>query len=126
VQIVSCGVPLVFAALGSRRAVDSVSIDRRAFADACKAAGFEELPMFLFTSDRAASTGDEAVCSLHPGDVVVLDNLAVHKQPEVHTAIAAVGAGCGICRPTARTSIVDRTRLCEIESVSTRGATTDL
>jgi transposase len=30
--------------------------------------------------------------TLRPGDVVVLDNLAVHKQPEVRTAIEAVGA----------------------------------
>ena len=32
------------------------------------------------------------VPTLRPGDVVVLDNLAVHKQPEVRTAIRAVGA----------------------------------
>jgi transposase len=32
------------------------------------------------------------VPTLRPGDVVVLDNLAVHKQPEVHAAITAVGA----------------------------------
>ena len=32
------------------------------------------------------------VPTLRPGDVVVLDNLAVHRQPEVATAIAAVGA----------------------------------
>jgi len=32
------------------------------------------------------------VPTLRPGDVVVLDNLAVHKQPEVHAAIVAVGA----------------------------------
>ena len=30
--------------------------------------------------------------TLRPGDVVVLDNLAVHKQPEVRAAIEAVGA----------------------------------
>jgi transposase len=30
--------------------------------------------------------------SLRPGDVVVLDNLAVHKQPEVRAAIERVGA----------------------------------
>ena len=30
--------------------------------------------------------------TLHPGDVVVLDNLAVHKQPEVRTAIDLAGA----------------------------------
>jgi transposase len=32
------------------------------------------------------------VPTLRPGDVVVLDNLAVHRQPEVRTAIEAVGA----------------------------------
>jgi transposase len=32
------------------------------------------------------------VATLRPGDVVVLDNLAVHKQPEVRAAIEAVGA----------------------------------
>ena len=32
------------------------------------------------------------VPTLRPGDVVVLDNLAVHKQPAVRTAIERVGA----------------------------------
>ena len=32
------------------------------------------------------------VPTLHAGDVVVLDNLAVHKQPAVHAAVEAVGA----------------------------------
>ena len=32
------------------------------------------------------------VPTLHRGDVVVLDNLAVHKQPEVRAAIERVGA----------------------------------
>ena len=32
------------------------------------------------------------VPSLRPGDVVVLDNLAVHKQPDVRTAIERTGA----------------------------------
>ena len=30
--------------------------------------------------------------TLRPGDVIVLDNLAVHKQPEVRAAIEAAGA----------------------------------
>ncbi len=30
--------------------------------------------------------------TLHPGDVVVLDNLAAHKQPEVRAAIEQAGA----------------------------------
>jgi transposase len=32
------------------------------------------------------------VPTLRPGDVVVLDNLAVHKQPEIRAAIEAAGA----------------------------------
>ena len=32
------------------------------------------------------------VPTLQPGDVVVLDNLAMHKQPEVQVAIERVGA----------------------------------
>lgn len=32
------------------------------------------------------------VPTLRPGDVVVLDNLTMHKQPEVHAAIERVGA----------------------------------
>ena len=32
------------------------------------------------------------VPTLHPGDVVVLDNLAAHKQPEVRAAIEHAGA----------------------------------
>ena len=32
------------------------------------------------------------VPTLHPGDVVVLDNLAVHKHPDVRTALEAAGA----------------------------------
>ena len=32
------------------------------------------------------------VPTLRPGDVVVLDNLAVHKQPAVRSAISVVGA----------------------------------
>jgi hypothetical protein len=41
------------------------------------------------------------VPTLRPGDVVVRDNLAVHKQPEVRQAIEAVG---GFFPRTARTS----------------------
>jgi hypothetical protein len=39
------------------------------------------------------------VPTLRPGDVVVLDNLAVHKQPEVRAAIEAVGASLRFLPP---------------------------
>ena len=68
-QRISCGVPFLYVPLTSRNAVDRVSIDRRAFAAACRRAGFEELPVFLFTTDRQGATGDETVYSrmLAPG-----------------------------------------------------------
>ena len=52
-QMVSCGVPFLFAALVSREAVDRVSIDRRAYTVTCKASGLDELPIFIFTTDDA-------------------------------------------------------------------------
>ena len=45
------------------------------------------------------------VPTLRPGDVVVLDNLAAHKQPEVRLAIEQPGRSCDFSRPTVPTSI---------------------
>lgn len=43
---------------------------------------------------------------LQPGDIVVMDNLATHKVSGVAESLEAAGAEvCGICRPTALTSI---------------------
>jgi transposase len=39
------------------------------------------------------------VPTLHPGDVVVLDNLAMHRQPEVRAALIAVGASLRFLPP---------------------------
>jgi trans-2,3-dihydro-3-hydroxyanthranilate isomerase len=68
-QVVSCGVPFLFAALKTRAAVDGIAVDARALAAVSKASGIDELPLFVFTLDRAGSQGDEAVYSrmLAPG-----------------------------------------------------------
>ncbi len=39
------------------------------------------------------------VPTLRPGDVVVLDNLAVHKQPTIHAAVTAAGASLRFLPP---------------------------
>jgi trans-2,3-dihydro-3-hydroxyanthranilate isomerase len=62
VQSVSCGVPFLFAPIASRRAVDSVVIDRKALARCCAGAGLDELPVFFFTTEpgepaKAGTTG---------------------------------------------------------------------
>ena len=51
------------------------------------------------------------VPTLRPGDVVVLDNLAVHKQPEVRAAMSRRGRTFGFSRPTVLTSIRSSWRL---------------
>jgi trans-2,3-dihydro-3-hydroxyanthranilate isomerase len=59
-QMVSSGVPFLFVALETRRAIDSVAIDRNALAQATRNAGLPELPVFLFTLERG---GPETVYS---------------------------------------------------------------
>ena len=56
-QVVSCGVPFVFVALGSRAAVDSVSIDRKALARCYRESGIDELPTFFFTTEGKQEPG---------------------------------------------------------------------
>jgi len=66
-EVVSCGVPFLFLPLCTRRAVDAVQVDRRALLSAFDASGIEELPVFVFTGEKA--DGDETVYSrmLAPG-----------------------------------------------------------
>ena len=80
VQQVSCGVPFLYVALASRRAVDAVAIDRRALADRCRDAGLDELAVYFFTLE---ASGDETVYSrmLAPG-------FGISEDP-------ATGSACG-------------------------------
>jgi len=66
-EVVSCGVPFLFQPLRSRSSVDKVAIDRRAFTRVFAAAGVDELPIFVFTTEKGE--GDETVYSrmLAPG-----------------------------------------------------------
>ena len=63
VQSISCGVPFLFAPIASRRAVDSVAIDRRALAKSCASAGVPELPVFFFTTESASGPREESESS---------------------------------------------------------------
>jgi trans-2,3-dihydro-3-hydroxyanthranilate isomerase len=90
-QAVSCGVPFLFAALKTRTAVDGLAVDARALAATCKASGIDDLPLFVFTVDRAGASGDEAVYSrmLAPG-------LGVAEDPA--TGGASGPLGCYLLR----------------------------
>lgn len=74
-QIVSCGVPFLFVPLGSRAAVDAVSIDRRGLLAVLRDAGVEEHAVFFFTRERTQGAGEETVYSrmLAPGFGIVED-----------------------------------------------------
>ena len=56
-QVVSCGVPFLFVPLASRKAVDSVTIDRKALEQCAKEAGVDQLPTFFFTTDGKSEAG---------------------------------------------------------------------
>ncbi len=54
-EVVSCGLPYLFAALSSRAAVDRVAMNRPAYAACCQAAGLDERPLFVFTLDGGSA-----------------------------------------------------------------------
>ena len=66
------------------------------------------------------------VPTLRPGDVVVLDNLAVHKQPEVRTAIEQVGRARAISPALQSRLQSDRTGVRQTESVLARRSSAQL
>jgi trans-2,3-dihydro-3-hydroxyanthranilate isomerase len=69
IEVVSCGVPFLFAPLTTRSAVDRASMNRSAYRDALRQSGLDELPLFVFTLDRTGAVQDEYVYSrmLAPG-----------------------------------------------------------
>jgi trans-2,3-dihydro-3-hydroxyanthranilate isomerase len=108
-QVVSCGVPFLFAVLNTRVAVDGVSVDPGAYRDACRAAGIDDLPLFIFTTDGTGATGGEAVYSrmLAPG-------FGIAEDPA--TGGASGPLGCYLFKH----ALIDRGRLSH--AVSLQGA----
>ena len=53
VQTVSCGVPFLLVPLATRRAVDNAALSATAYDEFRRAAGFDELPIFLFSTESA-------------------------------------------------------------------------
>jgi trans-2,3-dihydro-3-hydroxyanthranilate isomerase len=86
IEVVSCGVPFLFAPLTTRSAVDRASINRAAYRDALRQSGVDELPLFLFTLDRTGAVQDESAYSrmLAPG-------LGVSEDPATGSAAGPLG-----------------------------------
>ena len=86
IQIVSCAVPFLFVPLTTRAAVDRVTVNPPAFRECARAAGIDELPVFVFTRDRGGSTGTETIYSrmLAPG-------LGIAEDPATGSASGPLG-----------------------------------
>lgn len=65
------------------------------------------------------------VPTLRAGDVVILDNLATHKQPDVQKAIERLGLGCDFSRRTSPDFNPIRDGVCKTESVSASRVTAE-
>jgi len=106
-QVVSCGVPFLFAALTTRAAVDAVTLDQRAFDGVCRAAGLSghENALFIFTTESGAE--DVYSRMLAPG-------LGVGEDPA--TGGASGPLGCYLHRHR----LIDRAKLPHV--VSLQGA----
>jgi trans-2,3-dihydro-3-hydroxyanthranilate isomerase len=90
-EAISCGNPFLFARLTSRAAVDSISLDRRAYSAACSSSGVKDLPLFVFTTDRSGASGDEALYSR-----MLAPHLGVPEDPA--TGSASGPLGCYVAR----------------------------
>jgi trans-2,3-dihydro-3-hydroxyanthranilate isomerase len=108
-QVVSCGVPFMFAALKTRRAVDAVVLDVRRFDEVSRRSGVEPLPFFFFTTDRTGTSGEEAVYSR-----MIAPGFGIAEDPA--TGGASGPLGCYIHEH----QLLDRARLSHI--VSLQGA----
>jgi trans-2,3-dihydro-3-hydroxyanthranilate isomerase len=81
VQVGSSGVPYLLVPLTTRRAVDSAVFDADAFSDFRRAAGFDDVPIFLFSLEPGADKGTVYSRMFAP-------NAGVPEDP-------ATGSACG-------------------------------
>ena len=108
-EVISCGVPFLIAALKTRRAVDAVTLDVRAYTAVLRGSQIDSMPLFVFTTDRTGATGDEGAYSrmLAPG-------FGISEDPATGSASGPLGCYLHAHR------LIDRARLSHV--VSLQGA----
>jgi trans-2,3-dihydro-3-hydroxyanthranilate isomerase len=85
VQVVSCGVPFLFVPLTTRRAVDSAVLDADAYEAFRRAAGFDDVPIFLFSPEPGADNGTVYSRMFAPG-------AGIQEDPATGGACGALGS----------------------------------
>jgi trans-2,3-dihydro-3-hydroxyanthranilate isomerase len=81
VQVASCGVPYLFVPLTTRRVVDRAVLDTGAYDAFRRAAGFDDVPVFLFSPESGADNGTVYSRMFAPG-------AGIQEDP-------ATGSACG-------------------------------
>jgi trans-2,3-dihydro-3-hydroxyanthranilate isomerase len=84
VQMVSCGVPFLFVPLATRRAVDDAALDADAYDKFRRAAGMDDLPVFLFSPEPGADDATVYSRMFAPG-------FGVSEDPATGGASGALG-----------------------------------
>ena len=85
VQVVSCGVRFLFVPLTTRHAVDSAVLDADAFETFRRAAGFDDVPIFLFSPEPGADHGTVYSRMFAPG-------AGIQEDPATGGACGALGS----------------------------------
>ena len=80
-EVVWCGLPYFIVPVATRAAVDAVAIDRRLLKAAYASAGLDELPVYVFTTERGAGDAIAYSRMLAPG-------FGIAEDP-------ATGSACG-------------------------------
>jgi len=96
VQVVSCGVPFVFVPLTTRSAVDNAMINREALNTLLHQAGVDATGVFLFSTERAPSTGSGQADKATVYSRMFAPAIGVYEDPA--TGIASGPLGCYLVR----------------------------
>jgi trans-2,3-dihydro-3-hydroxyanthranilate isomerase len=103
-QQISCGVPFFFVPLATRRAIDSIVVDRAGLSRAYTEGGIAELPIFVFTTEPGSDGATAYSRMFAPG-------FGIGEDPA--TGIASGPLGCYLVRY----GLVPRERALEIISM---------
>ena len=102
-EVVWCGLPYFIVPVATRAAVDAVTIDRRLLKAAYAGAGLQELPVYLFTTERGAGDAIAYSRMLAPG-------FGIAEDPATGSACGPLGCYLvqhGVVFPDAARDIVN-------------------
>jgi trans-2,3-dihydro-3-hydroxyanthranilate isomerase len=122
-EVISCGVPFLIAALKTRRAVDAVTLDLRAYTAVLRGSGIDNVPLFVFTTEVGAERSphdhrEPAARETHEVEAAYSRMLApgfgISEDPATGSASGPLGCYLHAHR------LIDRARLSHVVSLQGR------